>query len=301
MALYLAKRILKGIGSVVMVVVIVMALIYTCLDRNLIFAADPVFSRQKANAQQVYMLQQWEKYGYVDYISYGEYLSGVLSGDAYTKAVRLGDTAAKDSPKTKEYVAKFQSEYEKQGYFVVRLDAKRKGQSYQEGGEPRLYAYRDVPLLRRLGTFFAGLVRMDNIHTVKNIENPGLTFTLHDPVYGGKFAPAIMGNGTFHKYLLYFDNKFPFVHQNFLTLNLGRSYSVNQGVDVWQTMTEEQGRRKMSVVTYPTGLQALSADDLHSATYAAGSRELNMVYADKYTDDYTNVSLHKSSHSKNYK
>lgn len=299
MALYLVKRILKGIVSVVLVVIIVMALIYTCLDRNLIFAADPVFSRQKANAQQVYKLQQWEKYGYVDYVSYGEYLSGVLTGDAYTQAVRLGDTAAKDSPKTKEYVAKFMSEYQGQGYFVVRLDAKRKGHTYQEGGEPRLYAYRDMPLFRRVGTFFASLVRVDNIHTVKNVENPGLTFTLRDPVYGGKFAPAIIGNGTFHKYLLYFDNKFPFIHQNFLTLNLGRSYSVNQGVDVWQTMTEEQGRRKLSLVTYPTGLQELSADDLHSATYAEGSLAAgDAVVKAHFVDDYTNLTTRKQGFSK---
>ena len=69
-----------------------------------------------------------------------------------------------------------------------------------------------------------------------------ISFTLHDPVYGGeKFSPAIIGNGTQHKYLLYFDNKFPYLHQNIIEINLGKSYSVNEGIDVATTMSRAQG------------------------------------------------------------
>ena len=40
------------------------------------------------------------------------------------------------------------------------------------------------------------------------------------------------------------------------------------------------------------------ADDLHTATYAAGSRELSAVYEARFDDDYTNVITHKHSMSK---
>ena len=132
---------------------------------------------------------------------------------------------------------------------------------------------------------------MDNIHSVEeDVGERGLTFTLHDPAYGGeKFAPAILGNGTQHKYLLYFDSQFPYIHQNFITLNLGKSYSVNSGVDVFTTMTRSQGSYVLSTVTYPTGLVEQSADDLHTATYVAGSLQSSMVYETRYVDDYTSV------------
>jgi oligopeptide transport system permease protein len=108
-----------------------------------------------------------------------------------------------------------------------------------------------------------------------------------------------MGNGTMHKYLLYFDNRFPYLHQNFVTINLGQSYSVNKGIDVFQTMTESQGARQMTMVTYPSGHRAMSADDLHSATYAAGSLENgDAVIKQNFVDDYTAVRTRKTGLSK---
>ena len=133
----------------------------------------------------------------------------------------------------------------------------------------------------------------------EDIGERGLTFTLHDPVYGGeKFAPAIIGNGTLHKYLLYTNDEFPFIHQNLVSINLGKSYTVNQGVDVFVTMNQTQGSYVQEEMTFPTGLTEMSADDLHSATYVAGSRETNIVYQDRFTDDYTNVNTNKSGLSK---
>ncbi len=102
-----------------------------------------------------------------------------------------------------------------------------------------IYATRDRPLIKRVVSYFADLIFFDNVHYVDEATDIGprtLTFTLYDPVYGGtKFSPAIIGNGTMHKYLLYFDNSFPFIHQNFATLHLGESYTVNRGIDVFET------------------------------------------------------------------
>ena len=127
----------------------------------------------------------------------------------------------------------------------------------------------------------------------------GLTFTWRDPAYGGeKFSPAIMGNGTMHKYLLYCDSKFPFIHQNLITINLGKSFSVNQGIDVFDTMTKAQGGFRNSTVTYPSGVVETTADDLHTLTYMEGSLSLSAMNQKYYVDDYTMVTTAKDGLSK---
>ena len=308
MTKYLINRILRSLCSVVIVVGIVMVMIYSALDRNLIFAQDPQFSHVKSNAKVVYMMQQWEKYGYLDYVPYADWLKGLLQEgqidqETYASVVKFGNKPSQDSDAVAEYVAKFTEYYESQGYTVERKEADMKGKTkkYQDGGEPRLYAYKDIPVLKRLANYFTGLISVDNIHYVEEeIENRGLTFTLYDPAYGGeKFSPAIMGNGTQYKYLFYMDDNFPFIHQNLVKINLGLSYSIRQGIDVFTTMTESQGSFDYSTITYPTGVVADSADDLHSASYVAGSLANGTpVIKNNFTDDYTNVTTNKAGMSR---
>jgi len=74
---------------------------------------------------------------------------------------------------------------------------------------------------------------------------------------------------------------------------------VNQGVDVFETMTDSQGKRQPEEIVYPSGLEALSADDLHSATYVQGSLAAgDAVVKAHFTDDYTNVTTRKQGLSK---
>ena len=303
MARYLLGRVLRSALSVMIVTAVVMVLIYSCLDRNLIFANDPVFSKFKSNAQDVYKMQQWENYGYVDFISYEEYLAGQNLSETEFAQAAIADRPAGDTEAAALWVADFTAQFEEEGYQVVRLLGKRKGnsQSYLDGGEPRLYAYRDVPLGMRLVKYLTNIFQFDNIHAVKeDVGQRSLDFTWYDPVYGGeKFSPAIMGNGTRHKYLLYFDDRFPYLHQNFVTVNLGRSFSVNKGVDVFETMTGTQGSRAMSWVTYPSGNREYSADDLHTATHVAGSYAGgDAVVRRNFVDDYTGVTTRKTGLSK---
>ena len=307
MAKYLFKRLLHGLVSIIIVVAIVMIMIYSMLDRNLIFAQDSTYSHMANNSKVTYRFQKWEEYGYLDYVTYSDYLTqlvkeGTIDEDIRSKAVALNRKQANDSDIVKEYTEKFRSFYESQGYTVERLDAVMMGgKKIANGGQQQLFAYKDIPLINRLVKYFTGLLSFDNIHKVENIaeEERGLTFTLYDPVYGGnKFSPAIIGNGTFHKYLFYVDNKFPYIHQNLLGLNLGTSYSVNQGIDVFTTMTRSQGSYVKTPVTYPTGLVEESADDLHSATYLEDSLSASLVYADRFVDDYTNVGIVRGGKSK---
>lgn len=306
MAKYLIKRVLHGLLSIVVVVAIVMIIIYSLMDRNLIFKNDNTYSHLKNNSKEIYKYSKWEEYGYIDFVTYADYLlmltnSGEIDEETRSSVVGIGRTADKDSEKVKNYVEQFTEYYRSKGYTVKRLDAvMMNAKKVAEGGQPQLFAYKNRSLLSRLWSYFSKIITIDSIHYAEDVKGErGITFTLFDPVYGGKkFSPAIIGNGTKHKYLLYFDSKFPFIHQNIITINLGTSYSVNQGIDVFETMNRSQGSYVKSLVTYPTGLQEDSADDLHTATYVKGSLESSLVFKDRFTDNYTNVSTKKASLSK---
>ncbi len=314
MTKYLLSRILRGAISIVIVVAIVMLLVYSFLEREMIFGADANFTKQKHNNKEVYMMQQWERYGYLDYVPYSDWLmtklsSGEIDQETYDVAVKFANSEfnSKGEPMDNElaqkYIAEFTEYYEGKGYDIERLDAvmKAKTKKYQDGGAPRLFAHKDIPVIERLGKYFLKLITVDNVHYVQEeIEDRGLTFTWYDPAYGGeKFSPAIMGNGTYYKYLLYCDDNFPFIHQNLVRLNLGQSYSINQGIDVFNTLTSAQGSFKISTVTYPSGVEADSADNLHSARYVAGSLAAGTpVVQANFVDDYTLIDTNKAGLSK---
>jgi len=290
----------------VAVVAIVMIIIYSLMDRNLIFKNDNTYSHLKNNSKEVYKYSKWEEYGYIDFVTYADYLlmltgNGEIDEETRSSVVGIGRTADKDSENVKKYVEQFKEYYISKGYKVKRLDAvMMNAKKVADGGQPQLFAYKSRSLFSRLWSYFSKIITIDNIHYADVVKGErGLTFTLYDPLYGGKkISPAIIGNGTKHKYLLYFDSKFPFIHQNIITINLGTSYSVNQGIDVFETMNRPQGSYVKSLVTYPTGLQESSADDLHTAIYVKGSLETSLVFKDRFTDDYTNVSTKKSALSK---
>lgn len=304
MAKYLVKRLLHGMISIVIVIAIVMVLIYSLMDRNLIFATDTNYTHQNNNQKVTYKYQKWEDYGYLDYVTYQDFLNslvanGELDADTKPSVQTIGKTAENDSEAVAEYVAKFREYYESLGYKVRRLDAVTMGKrgKVADGGQPALFAYKDVPVSRRVVSYFKSFLQFDSIDYVENMDDAdrGISFTLRDDVSG---MPAVIGNGTYHKYLFYCDNKFPFLHQNIVTLKLGTSYTVNQGIDVWETMTKSQGSYVKSTITYPTGLMEEGAEDLHSATYAANSRDSLKSNQDRFTDDYTNVDTVKGGHSK---
>ena len=246
MAKYLIKRLLHGLVSILIVVAIVMLLIYSLMDRTLIFAMDAVYTKQANNAKVTYRYQQWEKFGYLDYVPYADYINelsaaGEINGKTREAVIKIGKKAKNDSTEVAQYVEKFTKYYESQGYEIVRMDAvMQTPKKYAAGGKEVLFATKDKPLLGRLWKYLTGIVQVDNIHYADEVVGErGLTFTWKDPAYGGeKTSPAILGNGTKHKYLLYMDNKFPFIHQNLISINLGVSYTVNMNVDVFDTMTK---------------------------------------------------------------
>lgn len=305
MTKYLLRRILTGVISIIIVVGIVMVLVYSCLDREIIFASDPSYIKMQNNAQQVYRYRQWEKYGYLDYVPYSEYLAelvkkGEITAEKRTEVQSIGRTPAADKEETAKFVAQFTEYYKSKGYNVVRLDAVMSGLKLAPGGTQQLFAYKDKNIFARMWNYFTNIVKVDNIHNASgDVGKRGISFTFFDPAYGGqKFSPAIMGNGTTHKYLLYFDNKFPFIHQNLVSINLGLSFTITPGEDVFTTMTKPQGGQVKGSVIYPTGfVDNDTADDIHSAMYVEGSN-ITALTQTRYTDDYTNVTIFKDGKPK---
>lgn len=305
MSKYLIKRLIRGLISVVIVVAVVMILVYTLIDKNDIFKGDSMILKKQSNAKTIYKYERWEEYGYLDYMNYTDYLdllvkNGTIDTATRNSAAQIGQTADKDSTLVREYVAKFRAYCSSKKYTVVRLDAETS--KLKVGGQQVLFAYQNTPTIKRLWRFFTSILDVDTIHYVENDEDlvgkRGLSFTFHDPAYGGKFAPAIMGNGTKHKYLVYFDDKFPFIHQNIVKVHLGKSFAINKGVDVVDTMTQSQGTYTKKATIYPTGFVGESSDDLHSAMYAQTADLSNEFIATRFTDKYINVNSNKDSMSR---
>ena len=283
MAKYILKRLLRGLLSIVIVVGIVMVLIYSLLSRTKIFAEDEVYRKLQNNARTTYTYRKWQDYGYLDYVNYNDWLNqllkdGKIDSDTRNEAGSLGRKEEDDDEVVAKYAKEFTEYYEGKGFQVERLKAITSRRKVAAGGQPELFAHKDRPLSSRLISYFSRIVTIDTIHYVDkdtDIGARGLTFTTHDPVYGReKFSPAIIGNGTKHKYLLYFDDKFPYLHQNLITVNLGTSYSVNKDHDVLETMLQTQGSYVTREMMFPSGHEEESADDLHTATYLAGSLEV---------------------------
>ena len=311
MAKYTLRRLLHGLVSVVIVVVIVMLLIYSLLDKELIFSGDSYFNSNKIknNTKEVYKYQKWQEYGYIYYIEYSNYIATLktnneISEEDYAKAKTISGKpfdettliATNENETTAQYVTQFKELYEKQGYTVKRLKGVyRTASKYDDGGQPAMFAYKPIPLIVRVGQFFGNLISVDNIHYAKGIEDSkrGIQFTFHDPAYGGAFVPAIMGYGTKHRYLLYFDDSFPFIHQNLVKIRLGKPYSLNSD-DVWDYMNNTEGASDVKKVIYPKG-EFETSDDIHSLTYLQGSyNETDPIISSRFVDDYTRVETAKT-------
>lgn len=307
MAKYILKRLIRGLLSIVIVVAIVMVLIYSLLNRTQIFAEDEVYRKLQNNARVTYTYRKWQDYGYLDYVNYNDWLNeqvkeGKMDPETREEASDLGRKPEDDEGVVAQYVKEFTDYYKSQGFNVERLKAITSRRKVAAGGQAELFAHRDRPLIYRLGDYFSSIVTIDTIHYVDEEVDIGkreITFTTHDPVYGEeKFSPAIIGNGTKHRYLLYFDDRFPYLHQNLITVNLGTSYSVNKDHDVLETMLQTQGAYVTKKMKFPSGHGEESADDLHTATYLEGSLAGSEMLQARFVDDYTNVLTTKGGRSK---
>ena len=130
MGKYVLKRLLHGLVSIILVVFIVMVLVYGLMNRDLVFAKDGNFGKQTNNNKRTYMLQQWELFGYLDYVPYADYMlmlrqNGEIDEETRAEAVKLGraEDGSNDSELSAQYIKQFTDYYESKGYTVERLGA----------------------------------------------------------------------------------------------------------------------------------------------------------------------------------
>lgn len=238
---YILSRLLRSLISIFIILFIVFVLIYTLIPRNRIFLEDGVYKKLAGNpdARTEYKYGVWEKLGYLDFLTISDYAVELYGqGDA-----RVAAAIEPDSPES----AEFRRIYELRGYTI---------EAFLDDGH--LYAYRDIPIARRLATWLAGLVHIDTPWAIHDENNPDLPrYIRFGTTPTG--APALIGSGTRYKYLLYTDTNFPFIHQNIITLNFGESYPTFQGMDVMRVIFASQGEEVRREVTFETGKTASSA------------------------------------------
>ena len=301
---YMIKRILFSIFSLFVVVMVVMLLVYSLINRSVIFQTDDLWNKKNNNDRIMYEYGKYQKYGYLTYIDYSSFLKNKyveLVGEKYDKdkdfkadkkAIQKGkDFSLIDeehpvqgeflllngNDKQIEYLGENESiqdfikTYSGKGYKVVYLEPMTyKNGKAKPGGNGYLVAVQEKNVVFRL---------WDYVNEERYIRFE------KDP-YSGLFA--LVGNGTQHKYLLYFDERFPFVHQNWVHLNLGTSYTTYRDQEITDVMSNPTGDQVKRLQQYPVKLgtdeYVETAVDFHQLTYK--NAELTDFDRERYPDKY---------------
>lgn len=255
---------------------IVFIMLYSLVPRDNIFFEDSTYTKLggKPDEKREYVMRTWQKLGYVDYVTFNDYCASIYE----TGSAEIVAALENGSP---EYYS-FIETYEAKGYTVDYLQLSKKP-----------YAYKDVPLIKRLISWVGSLIVIDTPWSIQDANNPDLQryIKLGTTETGGL---ALIGSGTKHKYLIYTDSHFPFIHQNIISLNMGTSYPTYQGVDVLDVIFASQGTDVKREVEFETGLKSESAILFGSLTY---KENLDRLDTNKFVDNYANYVTQKSQSS----
>ncbi len=271
---YIALRLLRSLISLLIIIVIVFTLIYTLIPRSIIRSKIYVDLRQKPQDVKDDLTNvQLEKLGYLDYVTISDYCVELYGQGNVPEAALQPDS---------EESQQFRAMYEKKGYTV---------EAFQENKQ--LYACKDIPVAKRILTWFGNLIQIDHPWKVQDPNNPDLPRYLKvgTTPTGGL---ALIGSGTVHKYLIYFDTNFPYIHQNIITLDFGVSYPTFQGKEVMQVIFESQGEEVKREVTFETGYTAESAIIFGTLKYKSNPDRMDQ---NKFVDNYADYQTKKAQPS----
>ena len=273
---YILTRLLRSVISVLIIMFVVFVLVFTMVSRENIFFEDGTYTKLsgKPDNKTDYVYNTWEKLGYLDYVKINDYCLELYEAGSPEMQTALDP----DSPETADFVALYQSKGYTIDYYTV---------------SGRAFAYKDLPIFQRLWNWFSNLVRIDTIYSVQDPNNPDL----ERKVYFGRTPTgglALIGSGTYHKYLIYTDSHFPFIHQNFITLNMGESYPTYQGLEALSVIFSSQGTEVKRDVTFETGETGSSAINFGSLTY---KENLDRMDKKKFVDHYANYTTFKDQSS----
>ncbi len=298
---YIFKRVLFSIFSLLVVVVLVMIMCYSLIEKSAIFQTDDTWNKKSNNDRGIYELVQYQKFGYLEFEDYTTFVKNkymALYGEDYHKdAEYLKDKVAVQDPETFQQnptVQEFVQKYSTGGYtFKYFEPMKYKSGKIKPGGNGYLLAVRDISVWLRLSRYVTHFITVETTNDVKDEALTDRYIRIEKDPYSN--MPAVVGSGTQHKYLIYFDKKFPFIHQNWLHLNLGTSYTMYRGQEISSVIKSPTGELAPTRQQYPTFLgtdeYVDTAIDFHSLSY--NSSELSEVELSQFTDKYTVYSYNR--------
>lgn len=302
---YMFKRIMFSIFSLLVVVMAVMLLVYSLIERSVVFQTDDTWNKKSNNDRSLYEYIQYEKYGYLEYEEYTAFLKekylAIYGEEYYLQEDFVKDKAVVQKPEEIQEnasVQEFMAKYGSKGYSIKYLaPITFKNGKVKPGGTGYLFATLEKNPLLRLVDYVKGFF---TIETTKDVQDPNLTDRYvrfeKDP-YNGAFA--LVGSGTQHKYLLYFDSHFPFMHWNWIHINLGTSFTSYRGQEITNVVTTPTGDLYTRTLQYPAMLgtdeYVETAIDFHTLTY--NTNEISDVEKTQFPDNYTVYSYRRKGMS----
>lgn len=274
MARYIITRLIKSVVSVLVVVSLVVLIVFELIPKTKSFAKDSGWQKMSGNAKTIYYYGKLESLGYLEFIPNNKIFSDL-------KPEEIGNDK-EDSPAQKKVI----EDLEKRGFTVETLD------KFDALRGERI-AYRYYNPLELIGNFFGRLIVRDHKNYIQDPENPDMErgYRIEKDHNG---LPALVGSGTLHKYMIYLDGHFPFIHQNFFTLNFGESFPVHPGVMTLDVITNGQGGDKKIEQTFPTGVKMKSPINQHTLKY---KYKLTAMDTKRFTDHYADAKTFKESMS----
>ena len=124
--------------------------------------------------------------------------------------------------------------------------------------------------------------------------NPG-HYTVE--VFATRFTRAgerVWKGEKLYKDLVYFDGNFPFIHQNWISINLGTSYPTYSGQGVLEVVTSSQGEKVKKEVMMPNGQVKESSTNFYTCKY---KETLDNMDQKNFTDHYADCETLKSDPS----
>ncbi|MGT2847338.1 ABC transporter permease [Streptococcus massiliensis] len=249
---YIFMRILRSLVSIFLVTTLIYTIVYTMVPRRLIFKQDPNYNKiaKTPDSKDNYENTIYERMGYIDYYD---------SKELQEKASKENSSVTVEGNATNKKI------YED---YIKKIGNGWKLYQFKESKQ--FYAVRQVPVYERVFGFYANLIQVDHPWVIKDSSNKNLKRSIsieNDPSVGW----SLVGSGTRHKYLIYFNGSFPFIHQNIITLNLGTSYPTYANIPVLQVITQGQGQTKTQEVQFPKG-KKMSSVNIYSRTYKSPSK-----------------------------
>ena len=253
---------------------IAIIMVYTLVPRDKVFQNDTMIAKlnSKPDEKVRYKYNTWQKLGYLTFIEQKDMCREM--SDNYAACMVVG---SEDSIKAKEY-------YESKGWQVEKFSI-----------SGLLYASKDKPILSLVGNWFANLIKIDHPWTVQDAGNPDLERS----VYFGSDTegmPAIKCSGCTNKYLVYLDGSFPFIHQNFVSINFGISYPSYSGQEVTAVISNNQGSGISKPTEFETGYSTNSPANLHKCKYKSQST-MDQLDMNKFNDNYADCATNQADPS----